>query len=112
DRDSASYHGRHALSPFVDGDVLASVGAGGDEPNVPELLVMKVHPVLQPDLTDRLPPLQLLPAAGVGAGAFLSGGAPAVVAGVGGGEVGGMEGHAGHVGGPSGKGRPPGGGGR
>src|SRR5690625_7541019 len=78
---------------------------------MPVLLVMDVLSVFQADLPDRLPPLQLLPAAGVSAGVFLGGGVPAVVAGVGGGEVGDIEGHAELVVGPSGAGGPTGGGG-
>src|SRR5699024_8751116 len=111
DGDSASNHGRHAVSPFVDGDVLASVGAGGDELDMPELLVMDVHSVFQADLADRLPPLQLRSAAGVGAGPFLGGGVPAGVAGGGGGGGGGAEGAAELGGGPPGAGGPTGGGG-
>src|SRR5690625_2984931 len=109
DGDSASNHGRHAVSPFVDGDVLASVGAGGDELDMPELLVMDVHSVFQADLADRLPPLQLRSAAGVGAGPFLGGGVPAVVAGVGGGGGGVSEGQAAIEGAPCGGGGTPGG---
>src|SRR5699024_8032513 len=80
DDDDASNGGGHGglSSSSVHVDVAVAMQAGGDELDVPELFVVDVHAVLQPQCADLLPAFELRPGAGVGAGGRRRGGRAAV----------------------------------